>query len=233
MLHVLARAYAPQIRDALCIGMGVGIVPMQLAAEGVQVDIVEINPAIVPVAEKYFDFNPAKMRTLAINDGRPFLAFNKHQYDTIILDAFLGDAPPSHLMTREAFAEMKRHLRPDGALVINSFGALDGGGDFFTASLGKTLAAVFATVRLYTNNDGNNYYIATDRPDARPLRPLDLTKIPVPLRREAAAKFNSTLTLINSPGALILTDNYNPVEHRDARNRESLRRQLALNTLAQ
>ena len=246
MLHGLARAYTPQIRDVLCIGMGVGIVPMQFAAEGAQVDIVEINPAVVPIAEKYFDFDPARIRALAINDGRPYLASSKNRYDAIILDAFLGDAPPSHLMTREAFAEMKRHLRPDGALVINSFGALDGGGDFFTASLGKTLAAVFATVRLYTNNDGNNYYIATDRPDARPLRAPDFSDVPPSLRDSVAAIYNGERPAAATtapaagnanlpigptaqsaaPEAIILTDNYNPVEYYDARNREANRRAL-------
>ena len=237
MLHGLARAYTPQpIHDALCIGMGVGIVPMQFAAEGVQVDIVEINPAVVPLAEKYFDFAPARIRTLAINDARPWLAAaaNKtRQYDTIILDAFLGDAPPSHLMTREAFAEMKRHLRPDGTLVINSFGALEPGNNFFTASLEKTLAAIFATVRLHTTNDGNNYYIATDRPDARPLRAPDLTNVPPYLRANIATLHATTRTLADAaPNAIVLTDNYNPVDYHDARNREKDRRTLALGILA-
>ena len=37
--------------------MGVGIVPMQFANEGAKVDAVEINPAVVPVAEEFFDFD--------------------------------------------------------------------------------------------------------------------------------------------------------------------------------
>jgi len=232
MLHGLARAYTPQIRDVLCIGMGVGIVPMQFAAEGAQVDIVEINPGVVPLAEKFFDFDRARIRTLAINDGRPWLASGNTQYDTIILDAFLGDAPPSHLMTREAFAEMKRHLRPGGTLVINSFGTLEAGKVFFTASLEKTLAAVFATVRLHTLDDGNNYYVATDRSDARPLRAFDISKVPPHLRDGVAATFGSIRTAVNSPGAIVLTDDYNPVEYHDARNREHTRRTLALTLLA-
>ncbi|MDR1789676.1 MAG: fused MFS/spermidine synthase [Opitutaceae bacterium] len=231
MLHGLARAYTPEIREALCIGMGVGIVPMQLAREGAAVDVVEINPAIVPVAEKWFGFERGRMRALVLNDGRPHLAAGSSLYDTILLDAFLGEASPSHLMTREAFAAMKRRLRENGTLVINAFGTLREGDNFFSASLEKTLASVFATVRLHATGDGNSYYVATDRPDARPLRPLDLSQIPPPLRRGAEAKFNNTVTLANAPGALVLTDDYNPVEHRDARNRERLRRQLALNTL--
>src|SRR5205823_11667125 len=47
MLHGLAKAYTPQINDVLCIGLGVGIVPMEFAHDGAKVDVVEINPAVV------------------------------------------------------------------------------------------------------------------------------------------------------------------------------------------
>jgi spermidine synthase len=49
----------------------------------------------------------------------------------IILDAFLGDSSPSHLMTKEAFESMRNLLKPGGVLVINSFGDLESGRDFF------------------------------------------------------------------------------------------------------
>jgi 2-polyprenyl-3-methyl-5-hydroxy-6-metoxy-1,4-benzoquinol methylase len=44
--------------DVLCIGLGVGIVPMQFANQGARVDVVEINPAVVPLAQRHFDLNP-------------------------------------------------------------------------------------------------------------------------------------------------------------------------------
>ncbi len=72
MLHGLARAYAPRIENALCIGLGVGIVPMQLAREGANVDVVEINPAVVPVAARFFGCEPNRLH-LDIGDGRSFL----------------------------------------------------------------------------------------------------------------------------------------------------------------
>ena len=75
---------------------------MQLAREGVGVDVVEINPAVVPLAERYFDFDQARVH-LSIDDGRHFSQPRAASYDTIILDAFVGDSSPSHLMTLEAF----------------------------------------------------------------------------------------------------------------------------------
>ena len=47
------QAYTPQVQQVLCIGMGVGIVPMDFARGGAQVDVVEINPAVLPVAQQY------------------------------------------------------------------------------------------------------------------------------------------------------------------------------------
>jgi len=107
MLHDLARAYRPGAQDILCIGMGVGIVPMEFAREGARVDVVEINPAVVPVAEKYFDFDPALVH-ITIDDGRHYLNRCRTNYDAIVLDAFVGDSSPSHLLSRQAFAAMQR-----------------------------------------------------------------------------------------------------------------------------
>src|SRR4029450_12408474 len=44
MLHGLARAYVPRIDQVLCIGLGVGIVPMSFVHDGAKVDVAEINP---------------------------------------------------------------------------------------------------------------------------------------------------------------------------------------------
>ena len=46
-----------------------------------------------------------------LGDGRHFLNRAPRQYDVVILDAFIGDSFPSHLMTRETFAAVKQVLR--------------------------------------------------------------------------------------------------------------------------
>src|SRR6185295_9017109 len=122
--------------------------------EGARVDAVEINPAIVPIAVQFFDFEPARLK-LTIDDGRHFVNRSTKRYDVIVLDAFLGDSVPSHLMSREAFAAMRRVLKPGGVLVINTFGDTETGKDFFIASLDKTLKAVFHSVRIHTSGNGN------------------------------------------------------------------------------
>lgn len=226
MLHGLARAYTPRIGDALCIGLGVGVVPDELAREGARVDVVEINPAVVPLAAKYFGLKPEKLN-IHFGDGRYFVSRCKKQYDTIILDAFLGDSSPSHLLTREAFASMRRILKAEGTLVANVFGALSHENDFFTASLAKTLGAVFKSVRIHQAENGNTFLLASERASLEMLRKPDLTRVH-PSPRSLVAQAFAGVRTVNLNRGVVLTDDYNPVEFYDARNRETLRRQLAL-----
>jgi predicted membrane-bound spermidine synthase len=71
MLSGLAKAFTTNINDVLCIGLGVGIVPMEFARDGVRVDVVEINPSVVKLGQMFFDLEPQKMN-LTIGDGASF-----------------------------------------------------------------------------------------------------------------------------------------------------------------
>lgn len=226
-LHSLARAYAPKIEDVLCIGMGIGLVPMDFARDGARVEVVEINPAIVPVAQKYFDLDPSKF-TLQLGDGRHFLNETTNRYDVVVLDAFLGDSSPSHLMTREAFEAVRRVLRPDGVLVINAFADPDPGDDFFAASLSKTLAAVFPSVRIHRGSSGNTLFVGSLRTNAEPLREPDYAAMHPAVTEQVRDAFR-TLRETDPAHGRVLTDDFNPVEFFDAKNREETRRRLALN----
>ncbi len=225
MLSGLARAYVTNITDVLCIGLGVGIVPMDFARAGVRVDVAEINPAVVPVATRFFDFDPAKVN-VTIDDGRHFLNRCQKQYDVVVLDAFLGDSSPTHLMTREAFDSMRRRLRPGGALVINAFAEVTPGKDFFAASMSRTLQSVFGGVRLHTRGSGAIFYVATPRANPEFAHVPDLTAVHQNVRAEVDTIYGR-LVDSNPDSGRVLTDNYNPAEYYDARNRETIRRYLA------
>ena len=224
MLAGLARSYTTNVNSVLCIGLGIGIVPMEFAKQGAQVDVVEINPAVVPVAVKYFDLEPDKL-SITFDDGRHFLNRCRTQYDVIVLDAFLGDSSPSHLMTREAFAAMRRVLRPGGTLVINAFCHLEDDRDFFAASLRRTLKAVFPGVQMH--GDGSqNYFVATDRPEPRPVRLPD-PELVHPLLRAKVMEVFYRLVSASPDHGRVLTDDFNPIEFYDALNREATRRSQA------
>ncbi|MBM3840298.1 MAG: spermidine synthase [Verrucomicrobia bacterium] len=228
-LHQLAHAYTPRLERALCIGLGVGIVPMQFAREGVKVDVVEINPGVVAVATNHFDCEIEKLN-LFIGDGRHFVNDTQEKYDTIILDAFLGDSSPSHLMTTNAFGAMRRILKENGTLVINSFGSFEPGRDYFTASLEKTLRQVFKSVRAHSDGSGgtvNVFFVASDQPDLRPLKEPDFETVHPHVRQRARSAYASSRTSDPAHG-IVLTDDYNPIEFYDAATREEHRRSLAL-----
>jgi spermidine synthase len=229
MLRYLAEAYTTNLQDVLCIGLGVGIVPGELAAQGVRVDVVEINPAVVKVAQNYFNFDPAKCK-IVIGDGRYLLNKSKKQYDAVVLDAFLGDSSPSHLMTREAFENIKRVLKPNGVLVINSFGDLRPGNNFFSSSLAKTLGSVFGSVHAHgiknrlIEGQGNLFFVASAQ--ALNLRTVS-TADAHPFVMGEVNESLATVIAIDVSAGRVLTDDYNPVDFFDARNREAHRRILA------
>lgn len=229
LLHELARAYTPQIDRALCIGLGVGIVPMQFVRDGAAVDVVEINPAVPPIAKEFFDCELERLH-LTLTDGRYFLnQAEPAAYDTIILDAFLGDSSPVHLFTREAFAAMRRALRPQGTLVINCFGDFAAGKDFFLASLAKTLreGAGFPSVRIHAAGSGNVFFVASPQPELKLLHQPDFDQAH-PACRELARLAFATTQRTHPDHGVVLTDAFNPLEYHDAVNRETYRRQYAL-----
>ena len=41
------------------------------------------------------------------------------KFDLLVLDAFSGDAIPTHLLTREAFDIYRRHLAPGGVIAVH------------------------------------------------------------------------------------------------------------------
>jgi spermidine synthase len=227
MLHDLARAYTTNVEHVLCIGLGVGIVPMTFAREGTKVDVIEINPGIVPVARDYFGLEPDKLN-IHFGDGRYFINQSTNRYDAVILDAFLGDSCPSHLMTKEAFSGMRRILKPEGTLVVNTFCEFEAGNDFFGASLYKTLQAVFPQVLIHQlPNGGNALFVASQRPTLQIVHMPDFNHVHPHCKTEVEMAFESLRE--PDPGhGQILTDDYNPVEFYDAANRENLRRNLAM-----
>jgi predicted membrane-bound spermidine synthase len=225
-LHDFARAYTTNLADVLCIGLGVGVVPMEFAREGVRVDVVEINPAVVPVAQKFFDLKPEQLN-IAIGDGRYFVNRCQKKYDAVVLDAFLGDSNPSHLMTREAFAGVRRVLRPGGVLVINCFGKFETGKDYFTASLDKTLRAAFTSVVIHAAANGNTFFVAGAGPELKILRAPDLDRVHPIARGQVKSAFD-TLRSVDPQQGRVLTDDFNPVDFFDAANREETRRSLAI-----
>lgn len=107
------------------IGLGTGALAAHCQTDQT-LHIIEIDPDIPHIADKYFTFldkarsNGAKLH-MHNGDGRRVLQhkFNENSLDLLILDAFSGGAIPVHLLTAEAFLEYARVLKPDGILLVH------------------------------------------------------------------------------------------------------------------
>jgi hypothetical protein len=107
-------------RDVGLIGLGVGT----LAAYGEVGDhfrFYEIDPKVVDLADRYFSFLKESRATVECvgGDGRRELELAPSLHDILVVDAFTGDAIPSHLMTKEAVDLYLQRLKPNGVLAIH------------------------------------------------------------------------------------------------------------------
>jgi spermidine synthase len=122
-LEALARAYHPQAKSALVLGLGAGMVPMRLAALGMTVEAVEIDPSSLAVAKRYFGFDPSRVK-VHLTDARTQLKRCNGRHDVVVVDLFHGDGTPDYLVTRDFFADLRHCLAPGGIAVFNTFADL-------------------------------------------------------------------------------------------------------------
>ena len=103
------------------LGLGVGTVAAY-GKPGDYLRIYEIDPEVKKLAEKPFSYLATSEAQIDVvmGDGRLSLEHESPQnFDFLIMDAFSSDAVPVHLLTQEAFAIYLRHLKPDGAIIVN------------------------------------------------------------------------------------------------------------------
>jgi hypothetical protein len=110
----------PSVKCGL-VGLGVGT----LAAYGRTGDTVrfyEINDNVVQLAREQFSFLDGSKATVEIVPGDARLSLEGEApqgYDLLVVDAFSGDAIPTHLLTREAMVQYVRHLNEKGIIAFH------------------------------------------------------------------------------------------------------------------
>jgi predicted O-methyltransferase YrrM len=83
----------------------------------------ELDPVVTRLARDMFTFLDAARARVAIVHGDARVSLEREppqRFDVLVLDAFSGDAVPTHMLTREAFALYLRHLAPRGAMAIHA-----------------------------------------------------------------------------------------------------------------
>jgi len=140
--------YHPRAETALVLGLGGGGMDKRLRARGLAVDNVELDPTVVAVAREYFGFDGR----VVVDDARHYVRHTDKRYDLVVFDVLNGYSVVPHLITKEAFTEIKAVLSPGGILTVNSLGFEShlSTEDPYEKALFKTLTAVFPYVSVKT-----------------------------------------------------------------------------------
>lgn len=121
-------AFTPQ--RSLFIGAGAFGMPKAVAARWPDsvVEVVEIDPEVIAVGERFFGSAEAPNLEAHAADGRVFLRGRPAGgYDFIFGDAYNGVSYiPPHLVTSEFFGIVADKLKPDGVYMMNLISAVHG-----------------------------------------------------------------------------------------------------------
>ena len=149
---------------SLVVGLGGGSLPMFLRHyyPAMRIVAVDINPQVVDVARRYFDFREDALLRGIVADGRRFIEEAiPGSYDLILLDAFGANSVPKALTTQEFLQAVRRALAPGGVVVGNVWGR--GLNPIYDDML-RTYQEVFdETVVVSPGDYGNNLVIALPR----------------------------------------------------------------------
>lgn len=201
-------------RRVLILGLGGGVMPMALRAVDarVHIDTVELDPAVLKVAQSHFGYQPDALSHSHIDDARVFVRKQRRagvRYDLVVVDAFDKDYIPEHLLTREFLQEVKSLLEPTGVLAANTFAA---------GALARHEAATYQAVfgSLYNvDMDGGNRIMLAGRDGLPPWTQVE----------KNAVAWDSKLALLGlnsadllprfqmqpkANGVRVLTDQYSP-----------------------
>lgn len=234
-LEHLPFGMKPDGQSCLVVGVGPGLVPRWYEARGIRTDVVDIDPEVVRAAQEYFAFRVTGETVLA--DARVFLAGSRKRYDYVIVDVFNGDTTPSHLLSVEALRLLRARLADGGMLAMNMAGRLGQGG-FMTASVVRTFEQVFRTVEIYpafsaqTGEGFGNLIVLAHQGEPRPFDPRAVRGLPVhPLAADIVGRFlGQRYRFGPEVPALVLSDEFNPIDVRDAWLKERVRREILRST---
>ncbi len=234
-MQFLPYMLEPEAKSCLVVGLGLGLAPSWYAQQGIQCDVVDINPAVVEIAKEYFNFKASG--DIFIEDARYFLNSTKRRYDYIVLDVFSGDITPSHLLSVEALSLMRDRLTSKGVLAVNLVGSIKQE-TFMTASVIKTLQSAFDVVEVFptfspaeSDNGVGNIAVMAYQGLTRTLQPDPDRFQPHP--NVAKAVFLNLGQRFQFPAdtpAIVLTDDYNPIDFFDGWLREVIRKNIVEGT---
>ncbi len=203
----------PEPNNVLIIGLGGGTLPHTLRQllPNADIDVVEIDPAVVRVAEQYFGFHADARMPVFEEDGRTYVRRvlrSEKRYQLIMLDAYDSQYIPEHLLTREFLSQVRALLVPGGIVAANTFSSsrlYDSESVTYRSVFGQfynlksvnrvILASNAALPSLAQAAENSQRFVAA-------FKPLGFTPQSVLSRFSTSSDWNA--------GARVLTDQYSP-----------------------
>lgn len=120
--------YQPQPRRVLIVGLGGGAMVHFLTHHEpqAQIDAIEIDPAVVRLADQYFGVRSGGNVQVHTADAVAFVESTAERYDLILMDAFLrpsggtdATGVPAQLKTLAFLNRLKQTLAPGGVVAFN------------------------------------------------------------------------------------------------------------------
>jgi len=147
----LALAYRPEAKNVLVVGLGGASAPKRFWRDFPQLDVqaVELDPAIVDVAHRWFALPRDERLHVDVEDGREWLKAHDERWDAIVLDAYYSDSLPFHLTTQEFMTLVRSRLKPGGVVVSNIIGSVAGPESKLFRAFYRTYRSVFPSVAVY------------------------------------------------------------------------------------
>ena len=144
-IMVAALALTSEPKRGLILGHGGGSLAKWLGQywPELELDIVEVDPAVVRMADEYFAYQAPGNHHVYVRDARAFLNATTANYDVIWADAFARHLIPFHLTTVEFFAELRARLNPNGVVAVNIASSGEGGDLLRATAVAETLKTAF------------------------------------------------------------------------------------------
>jgi SAM-dependent methyltransferase len=165
------------------IGLGAGTIATY-GSKGDVYRFYDINPAVITIANQDFSYLKGSEATIqtALGDARLTLEREPpQQFDVLAIDAFSSDAIPMHLLTSEALAIYRKHMKPGG---IIAFHVTNRYLDLAPVVARLAEAQGMHAVMIYDDSDEgvtsiSDWILVTD--DEKSLEPPQISEVSVPV----------------------------------------------------
>ena len=218
----LGMMFNPEAKDILFVGGGGFSGPKNFLAlyPDTKIDVIEIDPDVIDAAKTYFNLETNPRLQIFNDDARKHLSMSDKKYDLIILDAYATNYVPYHLMTHEFFQTLEKRLEPNGVVISNLIGSIEGKNSPLVRSVYKTMMTTFPVSYVFPTETEpefiqNIMIVSSNQPyEFDRLLLLQISKnSPVDYLSDELDKQEHFYTgIVETSDVPFLTDQYNPSE---------------------